>query len=200
MSVASERLPVSPQVYTYESYMEEYLTGPVERLSYYIDDGVKIYLNSPSWSHQRILFAMSEIFLRFERTSGKGYALFAPFDILIRRSPLRTRQPDLLFISKERFAQGGGVPKGPLTVAPELAAEIISDSERAGLLKAKMDDYAAIGVEECWVVRPEPQTVEVMRLAAEGWVSAAVYNRTDVVRSIAFPDLSVPVSGIFSLK
>ena len=67
-------------------------------------------------------------FRAFEQRSGLGVIVSAPYDVLIRRVPkLQTRQPDALFVSHARLAQGGGIPEiGPLEVAPELVVEIIS--------------------------------------------------------------------------
>ena len=90
--------------------------------------------------------------------------------MLIRRIPkLQTRQPDALFISHARLAEGGGIPEiGPLEIAPELVVEIISTSETQRRLNDKLTDYVAIGIDECWVVRPEERTVEVLALTPLG--------------------------------
>ena len=124
----------------------------------------------------------------------------APFDVLIRRVPkLQTRQPDLLLISWARLAEGGGIPKvGPLPIAPELVVEIISDSETARILGDKIADYDDIGVDKCWVVRPDTRTVEVLRLTPGGSPSVAVYDDTQTVMSQVFPSLAVPVAEVLA--
>ena len=77
------------------------------------------------------------------RECGLGTTVSAPYDVLIRRFPkLQTRQPDLLFVSHARLAQGGGIPvKGLLGAAPELVVEIVSDSETQRILGDKIADY-----------------------------------------------------------
>ena len=143
---------------SYEAYMAE---SQVEG-RYDIINGVRIFMPGGTWDHQNIVVNLIEFLRGYTRTTGNGKVITAPFDLLIRRVPkLQTRQPDVLLISWARLAQGGGVPKvGPLLVAPEIVVEIISDSETQRILGGKIDDYCAIGVEECWVVRPDARTVE----------------------------------------
>jgi Uma2 family endonuclease len=184
-----------PKLLTYEQYLAE----PVLHRRYDIVDGERRFMPGPSWRHQRIQRNATRILERYEEETGSGYVIGAPFDILIRRSPrLRTRQPDVLFITRSRLAQGGGIPaSGPLEVAPELVVEIISDSETENLLQAKLADYVAIGVNEAWVVRPDTRIVEVVRLAPEGPRTVATYDETEALQSITFADLTVPVADFF---
>ena len=187
--------PAAAKVLSHEQYMAE---EPVYR-RYDIIEGVRIFMAGASWRHQRILIWILQLLLGYEMASGRGRALAAPFDVLIRRVPrLQTRQPDELFISHEALALGGGAPaKGPLEVAPELVVEIISDNETAERFDDKAADYCAIGVRECWRVWPETRVVDVLRLAPEGAVLAATYAETQSLTSIIFPDLTVPVASFF---
>lgn len=189
MAVAA---PKSPPL-TYEEYMAE----PEIARRYDIIEGVRYFMSSPTWQHQRIQFHIARLLERYGEETGRGYALTAAFDLLIRRSPrLQMRQPDVLFITHERLAQGGGIPKkGPLTVGPELVVEIISDTERASMLAGKLADYGSIGVKEAWIVRPEMQTVEVVRVSTDS--ASAVFTADVVLRSFVFPDLSLPVAEFF---
>lgn len=178
---------------TYEGYMSE----PVVMERNDIIDGARVYMAGPTWDHQRIQFRAQRAFSEFETSSQIGFALGAPFDVLLSRHPLRTRQPDVLFITKEQMERGGGIPKsGPIEVGPELVVEIISDSERAGMLRDRLLDFCAVGVKEAWVVRPKNRTIEVLELSPEGYRSIAIYSEGDRVRSITFPNLSVSVDEI----
>jgi len=136
----------------------------------------------------------------FEQRSGLGISVSAPYDILIRRTPrIQTRQPDVLFVSFARLAQAGGIPEaGPLEVAPELVVEVISNSETQRILEDKIADYISIGVDECWVVRPDVRTVEVLRLTPNGARSMATYTDGQAVASEVFAGLAVPVADVFA--
>ena len=183
-----------PGLLTYEAYLAE---REVNR-RYHIIDGVRIFMAAPTWRHQRIQFNINQSLHRFEEDGGIGLALGAPLDILIRRDSLRTRQPDVFYISNERLAIAGGVPeKGVLEIAPELAVEIISDTERRRDIDEKIADYIAIGVKECWLVWPETQTVEVLLLTPEGAERVATYDDTQTLQSMTFRHLTVAVAEFF---
>ena len=182
---------------TYEAYMAE----PKTEGRYDIINGVMVFMPGATWDHQTIAMNFVELLRRFGRETGIGKANTAPFDVLIRRLPkLQTRQPDVLFISFERLAQVGGRPvKGPLEAAPELVVEIISDSETQRILEDKITDYLSIGVDECWVVRPDARTVEVLALTPDGARTVATYGDGQAVASVVFAGLTVPVADIFAL-
>lgn len=180
-------------------HWEPYLTEPTVWRRNDITDGVRVFPPPPSFRHQRLLGNTGAALRAYEEQTGNGVAVTAPFDVLIRRTPrLQVRQPDALFVTHTTLAQGGGIPaSGPLIVAPELIVEIVSDSDRAQVLAGKLADYASIGVAEAWVIRPEPGTVEVLRLApGAGPVPVAVYGSADTVRSIVLPALTVPVADL----
>jgi Uma2 family endonuclease len=179
---------------TYEQYMAE---GEVF-LRYDIIDGVRIVTN-PTEQHQDILFNIAAAFKQFGKSSDQGKMILAPCDILIRRKPLRTRQPDVLFISRERHALNRpSTDPAPLSPAAELVVEILSPSDRRTVLDAKLADYRSVDVLECWVVSPSARTVEVLRLTPTHEESMAIYGEGETVHSIRFPDLYVAVADIFA--
>ena len=181
---------------TYEAYMAE----PEVQGRYDIVNGVRIIMPGATWDHQTIAMNLVELLRRYARASGVGKVNTAPFDVLIRRTPkLQTRQPDVLFVSYAQLAQGGGIPEsGPLEAAPEIVVEIISDSATQRILEDKLVDYIAIGVDECWVVRPDARTVEVLALTPGGVRSEAVYSEGQAVASVVFPGLVVPVAEVLA--
>jgi len=181
---------------TYEAYMAE----PEVQGRYDIVNGVRIFMPGATLRHQRIADSISRSLYAFEQRSGLGISVSAPYDILIRRTPrIQTRQPDVLFVSFARLAQAGGIPEaGPLEVAPELVVEVISNSETQRILEDKIADYISIGVDECWVVRPDVRTVEVLRLTPNGARSMATYTDGQAVASEVFAGLAVPVADVFA--
>jgi Uma2 family endonuclease len=183
---------------TYERYMEEFRTQPPSMRPVEIINGKRYVMTSPFWKHQRIVARITQIFLRFEEASHRGEMAVSPMDVLIRRDPLTVRQPDVLFISNERLERMGGAGFiGPITEPPELVVEVLSESDTTRRLKAKIEDYCALGVLECWLVDPVAETVEQLRLTPQGQESIAVFTSNQTFISLAFPDLTVPVSDIF---
>jgi len=184
---------------------EEYLASPEEMRRYDIIDGYKVYrlygvkqLPNPTVEHQEIQGNLYVPFRNFARSTGLGRALQPPCDVLIRRNPTRSRQPDLLFISNKRFGDRSRADAAPLSPAPELVVEILSPSDTRRVQQAKLTDYASVGVDECWLVSPEAQSVEVLRREGTGFVPVAIYGQGQTVTAVTFADLTVSVDDIFA--
>lgn len=194
MAVAAQL--AQPQVLTYEDYLHE---GEVNA-HYDIIDGVRVFMTQPSIGHQEIALNVAELLRAYQRRSRRGRTIIAPCDILIRYQPLRTRQPDVLFISRERY--GDRLPQDalPLSPAPEIAVEVLSPSETRSIRLAKITDYCAVDVKECWLVSPEAGTVEVLRLTPDGSKRAALYTLSETLQSLTFRDLTVALDDIFRIE
>lgn len=185
---------------------EEYISGPEEMARYDILDGWKVYrlygdnlLPCPTRRHQRTLARLLRRFQDYEEAAGGGEAIIAPCDVEITYQPLRSRQPDLLFISRERLEQNAPSDEyAPLSPAPELVVEIVSPSDTASVLAAKIADYRTVDVQEVWIIRSGDQAVEVMRLPTGQAETTDIYRQDDSAVSHVFPGLAVPVGSIFS--
>ncbi len=180
---------------TYERYMTEWETEPPTLQPCEIVDGERAYMPSPSLRHQTILKRLTRVLLSYE-SAGVGELIISPMDLLIRRFPLRVRQPDLMFLSRSR-AEAQEATDGPLTVAPELVIEILSESDTPARLADKLADYTALSVTECWLVRPNDETMERLRLAPGG-PERTTFSSGDILTSLAFPALTIPVSDLFT--
>jgi len=187
MAIATDRL-------TYEQYMAE----PEIRRRYDILDGVRVFMTNPTIQHQIILGNLYVGFRAWRQAGGTGRELQAPCDVLIRRSPLRTRQPDVLVISDERLGNRSLTDPAPLDPAPEVVVEILSPSDTRSVLNEKLADYARVDVKECWVVYPVSQTVEVLLFTPAGAEAGPTYRKGEIVQSITFPTLTLAVADIFA--
>ena len=118
----------------------------------------------------------------------------APLDVVIRRDPLRTRQPDLMFISNaRRYIIGRQVIEG----GPDLVIEILSPTNTRRELDEKMRDYRSINVREVWIVATQGQTVEVLQLSPEHIDRSGLYGLGDLIVSQVLPELRLMVDEIF---
>ncbi len=185
-----------PQVISYEDYLKEGETN----WRYDIIDGVRVNMASPTPSHQRIAQRITRLLEDYETVTGRGVTLAAPCDVQITLFPLRTRQPDVMFVSYERLGGRPLTAPPPLDAVPELVVEVISDSDRQRVLAAKIADFGLIGVDECWIVRPEDRTVEVLRLTPAASETAALYGLGETVISRVLPDLALPVASLFPIR
>jgi Uma2 family endonuclease len=173
---------------------------PETKQRYEIVDGVMLMPPGPTADHQWVL---SEIFLRlrsFVDDKGLGVVLPAPLDLLIQRDPLRTRQPDILYLSAERTGiKGRAELRGLqfLEVAPDLVVEVLSPSNSRRDIENKLEDYSQIGARECWLVSPEAETVEVLRLSADEAASTAIFGVDGSLSSEILLDFVLPIREIF---
>ena len=193
---ATALLETSTGPLTYEDYMAE---GEINR-RYDILDGVRVYMANASASHCDIMLNVALLLRDYQRANRKGRTVLPPCDVLISRSPLRTRQPDALFISRTRFGPRLLFEPGPLDPAPELVVEVLPPGETRSAREGKITDYCAVGVVECWAVNTDAQSVEVLRLTQDGPVREALYGAGQTLQSLTFPDLTLALGDIFRIK
>jgi Uma2 family endonuclease len=79
---------------------------------------------------------------------------------LLARNPDTVLCPDVSFVVRERLA--AAVLERPFPeLAPDLAVEVLSPSDRAAAVRAKVGEYLAAGVRAVWVLDPATRTVRV---------------------------------------
>ena len=74
------------------------------------------------------------------------------------------RAPDASFVRADRLP-ATGVTGGFLTLAPDLAVEVLSPSESETDLSEQLDDYRVAGTPVVWVIDPARRIVSVMSAA-----------------------------------
>jgi Uma2 family endonuclease len=180
---------------------EAWLALPETKQRYEIVDGVMLMPPAPTVDHQWI---MQRIFLRltsFVEDRGLGVVLVAPVDLMIQRAPLRTRQPDVLYLSAERSGIKGRADLHGLQyleIAPDLVVEVLSPSNSRRDIEDKLADYRRIGVRECWLVSPEAETFEVLSLSAEEASTSAIFGVDGTLRSEILDDFTLQIGDVFS--
>ena len=174
---------------------EEYLKEPVTMSRYDIVDGEMIMSAAPNPYHQRTIRSTFRPLDRFVIERELGEILFAPLDVIIQRNPLRTRQPDLLFISNER---ANIIQEDRIHGGPDLVVEILSPSNSRADIEAKLADYARIEVRECWLAAPYGCTVETLLLEDGEWRRLAIRGVGENVETVVLQGLELPVSEIFA--
>lgn len=132
--------------------------------------------------------------------SRPGWTVLADAGVYVRRDPDTIRFPDVMMISESRDA-GNDPERAWLTVAPELAIEIVSPSNEAEQLDRKVREYLAAGVDAVWIVDLDSASVTVhWQVAREPdggdlWITQCRYDGDDPLR---LPDdTRIPVSALF---
>ena len=163
-------------------------------------DGLMVMSPMPNLDHQWLCGRVHEGLSDFVEERQLGVVLFAPLDLVIQRDPLRTRQPDIMYLSAERTGiRGRADLRGiqALEIPPDIAVEVLSPSNARRDILDKLEDYRQVGVLECWLVSPEAETVEVVSLSPEGIATLAVYGIADTLRSAVLEGFELPLSEIF---
>ena len=168
---------------------EDYLKLPETKQRYDIVNGVLRFMSpAPNLRHQKIILQLALALAPFVRNRGLGEVYIAPCDIIISRRPLRTRQPDLFYVSKARVE----ILKDQVEGAPDLVIEILSPGNTAKHVQQKVEDYARLGVPECWQLAPAASTLEVLLLESGGYRSGGICSAGNPVPSKALPGFTRP--------
>jgi Uma2 family endonuclease len=179
---------------------EEWQALPETKQRCEVVDGVLQMPPSPTDEHQWLGFEIASHISPFVRERGLGLILMAPRDVLIQRSPLRIRQPDVLFLSAARTGVSRPsdlVGQTRIEAPLDLAIEVISPSNTRRYVEEKLRDYHAIGVLECWLVEFSTLTVEVWRFGSESMTLVFTLGMDDTLRSEVLPGFELPVADVF---
>jgi len=117
---------------------------------------------------------------------------FGSYGLVIRTNPLTCREPDIAVFERAALITQNGYYHS----APQLAIEILSPSETRRMTAAKLRDYEAIGVPEAWVISPEAESIEVLRLEEDRLVTTAVLV-DGMLRPRAFPQVEIDIAQIW---
>lgn len=108
--------------------------------------------------------------------------------------PKLVRIPDASFVATGRFP-GNKAPKGYVSLAPDLAVEVLSPGDYAEEVWEKLANYKSAGIRLVWVISPETRVVQVRR--ADGTITelgeADTLTGEDVL-----PGFAVKLSELFA--
>jgi Uma2 family endonuclease len=125
-----------------------------------------------------------------------GYVTNADAGFVLNSNPYTVVAPDIGFFRGDRFP--GGVPRrGYFPMPPDLAVEVISQTDERADMQRKQDLYTRAGVPQVWWVDPEERTVTVHRPGQPPEVldDSATLDGEDVL-----PGFTLPVERIFAIK
>ncbi len=124
--------------------------------------------------HSELTVLLGSWLVPFVRKNKLG-AVGIERGFILSRDPDTVRAPDLHFISKERLALGSR--EGFFPGAPDLAVEILSPTDRAGDVQARIREYLNAGTRLVWVVDPHSETVTAYHPAGD----ARIYSGEQAV-------------------
>jgi Uma2 family endonuclease len=168
------------------------LEGPRKRICELID-GVLV---EKAVGIRESLLAVVLIRWLYEFARQHNSGLVAGADGMVRLWAGRTRAPDVGFYSWDRLP-GGKVPEAPLpTLAPDLAVEVLSESNTRAEMRLKRQDYFAVGTRLVWEIDPEERTVAVYTSVESPVAILAAADTLD--GGEVLPGFTLPLQDLFA--
>ena len=161
---------------------------------YEVIDGV--YVEKPMGLVENLIANILIDHLRpFCRANQLGHAVMEVlFDIPHSKND---RKPDVAFVSFDRWAANRPVPRvNAWPVAPDLAVEVISPTDKAFDVIEKVQEYFAGGVRQVWHVYSHTEQVVIF----DSPTTARVVNRTDeLTAEPVVPGFRMAAADLFPL-
>ena len=128
---------------------------------YEVVDGT-IVESPPMGAEQSILASfLQELMGPFARSKKLGRVATETLFLIDRTRKLK-RRPDLAFVSDQRWSLKSRVPDTEAwDVIPDLAVEVVSESNTANSVVIKIEEYFQAGVRAAWVIYPVVSKVYV---------------------------------------
>ena len=126
-------------------------------------EGEVVVLSPASRRHQEIFGFLSNILSIYAQAHDLGTLLTAPFQMHLA-ALRRGREPDLLFVAKERLHL---LKETYLDGPADLVIEIISSESRLRDRGEKFAEYELGGVQEYWLIDPEERRADFYRLGED---------------------------------
>ena len=143
---------------TAEEFMEQY----ADRGLYELVKGEVVELSPGNAAHGLTMAKIASALTVYGEESGLGYAFCGDTAVVTERGPDTVRGPDVSFYREDRFPRAQ-VTEGVPPVAPNLAVEVFSPSNRGPEMLRKAQEYLDAGVEGVWVVHPKRRQVVIYR-------------------------------------
>lgn len=144
----------------------------------------------------RLLVALG----RHVNAHGLGELFTEATGFLLERGPDTVLCPDIAFVSRRRVA-AGVIGLRFMELAPDLAIEVLSPSDRPSEVRTKVTEYLRFGVRAVWVVDPTARKVWVHTRGdreQRSNVTATVLAKGDLLEAgEVVPGFSCPVADLF---
>jgi Uma2 family endonuclease len=178
----------NPQTVTYEEWLRmPEVTDAIEEV---VDGRIRI-MPPNKWEHALIVENVrAALVAQLDR--NEFFVLATVFGLVIRRSPLTSRVPDVAVFQKSTIVEQDGY----IHSAPQLVVEVLSPGNTRRERERKLADYASLGVPEMWVVSPEARTVEVLYLEG-GFLRSAQALTQGVLEPRQFPGVQIQIAEIW---
>ena len=173
---------------------EDYALLPADGHRYEVIRGVLYMAPAPSFFHQRSNGRFVTHLTNYVVYVAKiGEVLVSPIDVRLS-TVANPVQPDVAVVLKEHFDR---ITPAGIEGAPDLVVEIASPSTAIYDRREKLAAYQEAGVQEYWIADPASQTIEVLWLQNDLYVSQGVFTGNTTLPSQVVKNLPTPVEQFF---
>ena len=130
---------------------------------------------------------------RHARANGLGFASIEGLYRFFPDRPNTGRKPDVSFVAAGRITDEEFIA-GWLTIAPDLAVEVVSPNDSFFEVERKVSEYLTAGVRLVWVVNAELRAVGVRR---RDGTTALISGDGVIDGEDVLPGLSIPLVELF---
>lgn len=172
---------------------DELLRMPDDGKRYELIEGELIEMAPAGMRHGEIAASIALLIGLHIRQKDLGSIFVADPGIFLQRDPDTVRAPDVAFIAKNRLSPEGA-PAGFSDTIPDLVVEVVSPSDRAGQVHAKIEQWIEHGVKLVWLVYPECNSIMVYSSLSEAQV---LHEGDTLTGDPVLPGFSCSVAEIF---
>ncbi|MGH7164185.1 MAG: Uma2 family endonuclease [Nitrospiraceae bacterium] len=169
----------------------DYLLLPDDGKRYEILYGELFMTPAPTTRHQMIVGRLNHLLLAFLEPNPIGTVLVAPCDVVLSDTDIV--QPDLLFVRNDGIAR---ITEQNVQGPPDLVIEILSPGTAARDRELKRKRYEHFGVPEYWLIDPDLNTAEILRLESGQYRRISLGDRSTTLTSPLFPGLNLDLRSL----
>ena len=123
--------------------------------------GQLIVREPPGYQHGVVALKIAVLIANYVRDHELGIVVAAETGFKLFSNPDTVRAADAAYLGRQRAPDPP--PSGYLTLAPDLAVEVVSPNDRAGEVQAKVSDWLNAGSRLVWVIDPIRECAVVYR-------------------------------------
>ncbi len=182
-------IQVSEKIYSCEEYCQHN-----EELDnrYELVDGKLVLMTPPSFQHLLIAKFLETYFDKLIREKSMPLLCFKEAGV---RTGWRKSRISDLYIIEANTIQELLKNSAIVDIPPLLILEIVSPESVTRDYRYKRSEYAALGVDEYWIVDPKNEKITIL-LLEEGLYEETVYNLSDKLVSRLFSGLDLTVNQV----
>ncbi len=171
----------------------ELLASPLNQQRCELVRGELIMMSPSGYRHGGVIIKIASRINQMVETQNLGRVLGAETGFILQRNPDTVRAPDVAFVCRERD-EAQANKTGFFDGAPDLAIEVLSPSDRATEVLAKVHCWLDNGTREVWVLDPELKQVTIHRQNSE----PCLFQEHDMLPGgELLPGFVCPVNSIF---